>query len=239
MKNVFNILALLAASMAINVHAQPLSELLADYAWTGRDCSTPAGNLPAPILIDDPEAEAGSARIALRSKVDVDGDGICEIYDVAPQEVSATTGKIYGFPIRLSRYADGRWHVGQPAVAGWVPLVLQNRKTKARAIFALNDGGDAGSSTSMGAQGVGRCEQERLLIVGAYLLLFAPPAELKTDPALSPKWTGTLDYVLSEHLMQGRTDQFYAQFGDCMAPYKGVVDQVRSRLAQSGSAASK
>jgi hypothetical protein len=162
--------------------------------------------------------------------LDEDGDGLCELYDVEKLEQSYYTGKIYGYPYRVSRYEKGKWIMQSGSTGRWLPLVLLDKATDAR-LYIFYAYGEAGyTEVSTGPRP--DCESVRSTMAKGYMMLFHFPEFDKKDPAMDKKGSWN-DYVSGWIHSQypGKMELLESPVPDeCKQKYRLVIDALFKRL---------
>jgi hypothetical protein len=234
--------SLIIQSITLAVFPYPLNagtpqspaEFEQEFRWVNvKDCVRPPIIPPKPIWIN-PLDDLGRSnkKIYIRRWLDADGDGICELYDVEEIEKSHFTGKLYGYPRRVSIYEKGKWNIHTGRLEGWLPLILLDRITGARLNVSYSYG-NAGYTT--GATGPRPdCESLRWTLAEGYMLFFNFPKFAKDDPVMDPKgiWNDYMSaYVNSQY--PGK-DNFLASpvSSDCKEKYRLVIDALAKELEQ-------
>lgn len=212
---------------------QQPAEFKKDFVWVNAGkCNKPPVRPTQPIYFRDPEHEKNNKKIFVRRWLDSDGDGVCEVYDVGEMQASKFTGKVYGYPIRISRYIDGRWKVSPIMTGNWVPLILLDKSNGER-IQVDYVYGNAGYSAA--ARFIPEdCELARKYLAISYMLVFHFPEFARNDPITDPK--GYWNDVISGWLNATYTDPFELRQLklpiECKDRYRLVVSALVEKLSR-------
>lgn len=224
-------LAIIAGS-ASATSPQSVESFEKELEWVDvRNCRKPVAKPPPPVWIAPlDESKSSRKRISVRRWLDEDGDGQCELYDVAELETSHFTGKIYGYPLRRARYEKGTWKVGTPSTGAWFPLILLDKVTGAR-YDVFYTYGNAGYSASAGGP-LPNCDSLRWTLAVGYMLFFHFPKFAENDPVMNPDgdWNDYKSgYASSQY--PGK-EGFLASpvSSECKEKYRLVIDALAKRL---------
>jgi hypothetical protein len=209
------------------------AEFEGDFVWLNAGkCNKPPVPPLKPIYFRDPKNEKDKKRIFVRRWLDADGDGICEVYDIGEMEISNFTSKIYGYPIRISKYVGGRWKASPTTTGSWVPLILMD-KSNGQRMQVDYVYGNAGYSTAAGFIPED-CELVRKYLAISYMLLFHFPEFAKNDPITDPK--GYWNDVISGWLSATYTDPLKLRQlklpMECKDKYRLVVSALVDELSR-------
>lgn len=211
---------------------QSLADFEREFEWVNiKNCKRPPIKPPKVIWIAPPDGPGMSKkRIFVRRWMDADGDGVCELYDVEKLEESHFTGKIYGYPRRVSIYKKGNWATRGGRLEGWLPLILLDRIVGTRLDVSYSYGN---AGYTVGATGPRpSCESVRLTLAEGYMLFFHFPNFAKEDPVMDPDgiWNDYQSgYVNSQY--PGKENFFASTVSeDCKEKYRLVIDALAKRL---------
>lgn len=225
-------MAILKSSVAGDLgEPQQPDKFKEDFLWVNAGkCNRPSAKPIPPIFFLDPEKN--KHKIFMRRWLDADGDGMCELYDVGEMETSKFTSKIYGYPIRISKYTGGRWKVSPIMAGSWIPLILLDKVSGERMQVDYVYG-NAGYSAAAGFSPV-NCEISRKYLAISYMLLFHFPEFAKNDPLTDPK--GYWNDVISGWLNATYTDPLELRQLElpieCRSRYRLVVSAIIEKLGQ-------
>jgi hypothetical protein len=219
-------------SFSIADSPQSLATFEKEFEWVNvKNCKRPAIKPPKVILIAPPDApENPTKRIFIRRWLDADGDGVCELYDVEELEKSYYTGKLYGYPRRVSIYEKGKWNIHNGRLGGWLPLILLDKVTGTRLDVSYSYGNAGYTSGATGPRP--DCESVRWTLAEGYMLFFHFPKYAKDDSVMDPNgiWNDYKSaYVNSQY--PGK-DNFLASPvpDECKEKYRLVIDALAKEL---------
>jgi hypothetical protein len=235
--------AVTITAMADEPNVTP-EQLHSELKWVGRDCKKPGVPPPKPIhtvTYEDMARMTTDKRfkpkyVSWRRWIDVDGDGVCEIFDVGMPEVSnEPSGKFYGYPTRMLGFKNGEWSVISRMSLGWLPVVLADRRTGKVYGFAVTNGGNAGDIGGWPAGNWGHitfsdCQQFRKEISLAYMFAFDPPPELRSDELMSKVWTGGEQVFVVFPGVKALTEN--AKSLSCIKPYLDIAALIDKRVRE-------
>lgn len=202
-----------------------------EFEWVNvKDCKRPAIKPPKPIWIKPLGESETKKRIYVRRWLDADGDGVCELYDVEELEKSFFTGKLYGYPRRVSIYEKGKWSIHEGRLEGWLPLILLDRTSGNRLDVSYSYGNAGYSAGSTGRRP--DCESVRKTLAEGYMLFFHFPKFAKVDPAMDPdgEWNDYKSgYVNSQY--PGKENFLASPVNDdCKKKYSLIIDMLAKEL---------
>jgi hypothetical protein len=176
-----------------------------------------------------------------RRWIDIDGDGICEIFDVNMPKEAPLSNRFYGYTTTVRTVEKGAWKT--KFEGGWFPLVLKDNKHKMIYPFispfaGAKDGYYSASGLSpdsnWGKMYEGSdadiCRAFRRDISLAYMFVFDPPVELKTDELMSDEWTGGNE-VFAVFNGLNVVKKMAASLA-CIKPYLNVASEIDKRIRE-------
>jgi hypothetical protein len=210
---------------------QNLQSFFAEFAWVdATHCKIPKANPPSKLWIHGLDFNHGSKKRSFRRWIDVDGDDICELYDVTDLETSAFTEKVYGFPVRMYKFESKKWKKYGGGFQPWIPMILLDMKTKERIIIDYVYG-NAGYSPSTKGTPVD-CEYLRRYLGVGVMLYFNFPIFAQRDELTNPK--GGWNDVRSGWFSSRYTDKDEILSSnlpsDCKRKYRTIIDALAERL---------
>lgn len=212
---------------------QQPAEFKEDFVWVNAGkCNKPPVRPPQPIYFRDPMHQKNKSKIFVRRWLDADGDGACEVYDIGEVETSSFTSKIYGYPIRISKYVGGRWKAFPITTGNWVPLILLDKSNgqRMRIDYVYGNAGYSAAARFIPED----CELVRKYLAISYMLVFHFPEFAKNDPITNPK--GYWNDVISGWLNATYTDSFELRQLklpiECKDRYRLVVSALVEELSR-------
>lgn len=222
---VFNVYSCYASS------SQKLESFLADFVWMdSKNCKIPKARAPQKIMIHGIDFNHSLEKKSYRRWIDADGDGVCELYDVAELESSKFTGKIYGFPTRVVKFKKDNWKKFGGGLNAWIPMILFDKERNQRVVVDYVYG-NAGYSPSLKSVPATCDDLRQYLAVGA-MLYFKFPMTARRDDLTNPdgEWNDIKSAWFYSFYMEKEEILSSDLPSSCKEKYKFIIYALSERL---------
>lgn len=210
---------------------QEFRSFMSEFVWVDpKICKIPKAKAPEKLMIYGIDFNHLSRKRSYRRWIDVDGDGICELYDIAELQSSAFTGKIYGIPTRAFKFENNAWKKFGGGAYSWIPMILLDKKRERRIIIDYVYG-NAGYSLSLKSVPIDCEDLRQYLGVGA-MLYFNFPMMARLDELTNPEgeWNDVKSGWFSSFYTEKEEIMNSGLPSSCKEKYRVIIDALYKRL---------